>query len=229
MGSAGILKSTDAGQSWTVSGPMCLTRDYPQPAGQFPQYQAVGKVRVDPRNSNNIVAGTKTGLFFSYDGGNQLERSLLTNAFTAPSARTSPACSCSDNGTGTRPLRRGRHARLQPHRPARPGRERRQRHLPATLPASGCPASWTLLSRAGQRLARRHRQRHRPSTSQAAITLGRIDIAIAPSNPQRTSTPRCRPSRRTAAVRQLSGCQLGFWRTTDGGVTWTAAARPDAR
>ena len=35
------------------------TRSLP---GQFPQYNAVGKVRVDPNNSNRVVAGTKTGL-----------------------------------------------------------------------------------------------------------------------------------------------------------------------
>src|SRR5262249_30323731 len=37
--------------------------------GQFPQYNAVGKVRVDPKNSNNVVAGTKKGLYLSRDAG----------------------------------------------------------------------------------------------------------------------------------------------------------------
>src|SRR5205823_9084969 len=66
MGSQGILKSTNAGASWTLLGADVFVPGLPLPAGQFPQYQAVGKVRVDPRNSNNVVAGTKTGLYFSY-------------------------------------------------------------------------------------------------------------------------------------------------------------------
>jgi len=38
-------------------------------SGQFPQYNAVGKVRVDPNDSSKVAAGTKKGLYFSYDGG----------------------------------------------------------------------------------------------------------------------------------------------------------------
>ena len=69
MGSQGILKSTDAGATWSVIGAAIFSPAYSEPAGQFPQYDAVGKVRVDPNNSNNLVAGTKKGLFFSYDAG----------------------------------------------------------------------------------------------------------------------------------------------------------------
>src|SRR5438067_768805 len=84
MGSQGILKSTDAGAHWTVLGADVFGPGYPEQAGQFPQYQAVGKVRVDPRNSNNVVGGTKTGLYFSYDGGNNWAGPCTTNAFTGP-------------------------------------------------------------------------------------------------------------------------------------------------
>src|SRR5262250_574898 len=68
MGSQGILKSTDAGATWTVLGADVFGPAYTEPPGQFPQYNAVGKVRVDPNNSSNVVAGTKKGLYFSYDG-----------------------------------------------------------------------------------------------------------------------------------------------------------------
>src|SRR6266446_429004 len=54
---------------------------YTQPPGQFPQYNAVGKVRVDPNNSNNVVAGTKKGLYFSYDGGTNWTGPCTTNSF----------------------------------------------------------------------------------------------------------------------------------------------------
>jgi hypothetical protein len=70
MGSQGILKSTDAGAHWTLLDANVFGPALGEPAGQFPQYNAVGKVRVDPNNSNNVVAGTKTGLYFSYDAGN---------------------------------------------------------------------------------------------------------------------------------------------------------------
>src|SRR5207248_62486 len=63
MGSQGILKSTDAGAHWTVLGSDVFGPIYTEPSGQFPQYDAVGKVRVDPNNSNRVVAGTKKGVF----------------------------------------------------------------------------------------------------------------------------------------------------------------------
>ena len=62
MGSQGILKSTDAGATWTVLGENVFGMIYSEPPGQYPQYNAVGKVRVDPNNSNKVVAGTKQGL-----------------------------------------------------------------------------------------------------------------------------------------------------------------------
>src|SRR5437667_10536266 len=82
MGSQGILKSTDAGGTWTVLGADVFGMMYNEPPGQFPQYNAVGKVRVDPNNSNKVVAGTKKGLYFSYDGGTNWTGPCLTNSFT---------------------------------------------------------------------------------------------------------------------------------------------------
>ena len=40
-------------------------------------------MRVDPNNSNNVVAGTKKGLYFSYDAGSNWTGPCLTNTFTA--------------------------------------------------------------------------------------------------------------------------------------------------
>src|SRR5205814_10571360 len=82
MGSQGILKSTNAGATWTVLGASVFGPALPVPVGTFPQYNAVGKVRVDPNNSNRVVAGTKTGLFFSYDGGNNWADPCTTNNFS---------------------------------------------------------------------------------------------------------------------------------------------------
>ena len=82
MGSQGILKSTDAGSTWTVLGADVFGMTYAEPAGQFPQYNAVGKVRVDPNNSSKVVAGTKQGLYFSYDGGVNWTGPCFTNNFS---------------------------------------------------------------------------------------------------------------------------------------------------
>jgi len=70
-------------------------------AGQFPQYQAVGKVRVDPRNSNNVVAGTKTGLYFSYDGGTDWTGPCTTNNFSTQ-RQDITGLALTDTGTSTR-------------------------------------------------------------------------------------------------------------------------------
>src|SRR6266516_556720 len=78
-----FLKSTDAGATWTVLGAHVFGMIYSEPPGEFPQYNAVGKVRVDPNNSSKVVAGTKQGLFFSYDGGTNWTGPCFTNGFLA--------------------------------------------------------------------------------------------------------------------------------------------------
>ena len=82
MGSQGILKSTDAGATWTVLGADVFGPAYTEPPGQFPQYDAVGKVRVDPNNSSKVVAGTKKGVFISYNGGVDWTGPCTTNGFS---------------------------------------------------------------------------------------------------------------------------------------------------
>src|SRR5438094_4833064 len=81
MGSQGILKSTDAGATWTVLGADVFRMVYTEPPGEFPQYNAVGKVRVDPNDSSKIAAGTKKGLYLSYDGGVNWTGPCATNGF----------------------------------------------------------------------------------------------------------------------------------------------------
>jgi len=86
-----------------------------------------------------------------------------------------------------------------------PGRlraDRRQRECWTGLnPASGVPTA------------------HDPVTSNQ---LGRIDIAIAPSNPNyiyaQVQSIKPNPN---GGCGNTNGCQLGAYRTTDGGVTWS--------
>jgi hypothetical protein len=82
MGSQGILKSNDGGNTWTVLGADVFGPEYSEPSGNYPQYDSVGKVRVDPNNSSNIVAGSKKGLWFSYDQG-ATWTNCLTNNFVS--------------------------------------------------------------------------------------------------------------------------------------------------
>src|SRR5206468_3784999 len=72
----------DGGGIWKTTN--CCTPAYPAATGgSYPQYQAVGKVRVDPNNSNKVVVGTKTGLYFSYNGGTNWSGPCLTNSYTS--------------------------------------------------------------------------------------------------------------------------------------------------
>jgi hypothetical protein len=64
FGSAGILKSTDQGSTWTVKGQDVFGPAYPQPPGYYPQYNAVSRVEAAPTNSNTLIAGAKTGVYF---------------------------------------------------------------------------------------------------------------------------------------------------------------------
>src|SRR5262249_51398333 len=79
MGSQGILKSTNAGVTWTILAANVFGMSY---SDNSPEYNAVGKVRVDPNNSNKVVAGTKRGLYFSYDAGVNWTGPCVTNNFT---------------------------------------------------------------------------------------------------------------------------------------------------
>lgn len=235
MGSQGILKSTDAGATWTVLAPDVFGPALPLPAGQFPQYNAVGKVRVDPNNSNNVVAGTKLGLYFSYDGGANWTGPCLTNAFTSM-RQDITALELSNMGSGvTRVL-----AAVGVRGFATPVQYDLNQNgangiYSATMPASGCP---TFTSIAGNGNGFRYQ-----STATSAYPananmnagsgvayvnnstgnqLGRIDMAVAPSDPNviyaqvQSITPN-----NNSGCGNAAGCQLGVWSTTNGGSTWS--------
>ena len=57
FGSNGVLKSVDGGDTWTVKGETVFNPFYPPSANGVPQYQAIGKVAVDPNNSNIVIVG----------------------------------------------------------------------------------------------------------------------------------------------------------------------------
>jgi hypothetical protein len=221
MGSQGILKSTDAGASWTLKGASVFGPGLPLPPGQFPQYQAVGKVRVDPRNSNNVVAGTKVGLYFSYDGGTNWAGPCTTNSFSTM-RQDITGLALIDTGLTTRVIAavgvRGFATTVQSNL----NQNGANGIYAGTVPASGCPANFTpITTNANGWTALNAASGTAYVNSTTGNQLGRVDMAVAPSNSNyiyaqvQAITPNSNGGCGT------NGCQLGAYRTTDGGVTWT--------
>lgn len=146
FGSNGVLKSVDAGETWTVKGEAEFNPFYPPSAGGFPQYQAIGQVKVDPNNSSNIVVGTKTGLFLSYDGGDSWAGPCLSNPFPNQRQDTTGIV-LRDLGTSTEIIAaigtRAFETTVQPNL----NQNGANGIYKATLPASGCPLDFALISR----------------------------------------------------------------------------------
>ena len=222
MGSQGILKSTDAGATWTLLGADVFGAALPLPAGQFPQYQAVGKVRVDPRNSNNVVAGTKTGLYFSYDGGHNWNGPCTTNNY-GTMRQDITGLALNDVGGATRIIAavgvRGFATTVQYNL----NQNGANGIYKGTMPAGGCPTDFQPISRNDNGWTGMNAASGTAYVSAlAGNQLGRINIAVAPSNSNyiyaqvQSITPN--PN---SGCGGANGCQLAAWRTTDGGTTWT--------
>ncbi len=222
MGSQGILKSTNAGASWTLLGASVFGPALTEPAGQFPQYNAVGKVRVDPNNSNNVVAGTKTGLYFSYDGGSNWTGPCTTNNFTTM-RQDITGLELTNVGGTTRIIAavgvRGFATTVQYNL----NQNGANGIYSGTMPVSGCPGNFAPIATNANGWAGMN-----PANGVAYVNsttgdqLGRIDIAVAPSNSNyiyaqvQSITPNS-----NSGCGNTNGCQLGAWRSTDGGTTWT--------
>jgi hypothetical protein len=239
MGSQGILKSTDTGATWTVLGADVFGMPFPVPSGQFPQYNAVGKVRVDPNDSNKVAAGAKTGLYISYDGGVNWTGPCSTNGFSAQ-RQDITGLELTDIGGGvTRILAavgvRGFATTVQFDL----GNNGANGIYTATMGSSGCPSFTSIASNAngfvygdavtGSPYSTGANMNAGSGVMYADPTtgdqLGRIDIAVAPSNPNVIY----------AQVQSIAGntggncgggpgCQLGVWASTNGGTSWSFMA-----
>jgi uncharacterized repeat protein (TIGR01451 family) len=213
FGAAGLLKSSDGGETWELLGADVFNPFYGPSAGGFPQYQAIGKVVVDPNQSANVIVGTKTGLFVSNDAGANWIGPCYTNPFalgTGAQRQDMTGLVAVDQGSGTVLYAavgtRGIPTPVQPDL-ANNGANGVYR---AALPASGCPATedWTLLANgfpAGT-------GNGTPNGSR-----GRLELAVAPSDPQVLYAMFSRISD--------SGI-LGIWKTVDGGDSWTQVGTP---
>lgn len=219
FGSAGLLKSTDKGETWQVLGEDVFNPFYGPSANGFPQYQSIGKVVVDPNDSDNVIVGTKTGLYFSYDAGTSWAGPCYTNAFSSgPGAQRQDmtALHAVDRG-GSTVLYAGVGTRGLPT-PVQPDLVNNGANgvYRAAMPASGCPATgdWTLLANgfpAGT------------GDGTPNTTRGRLELAVAPSNTMVLYAMFAHSANRNV---------LGVWRSNDGGDTWvqttTGSNIPDA-
>lgn len=209
MGTVGVLKSVDQGSTWDILGTDVFTAGYPIDL-TFPQYQAIGKIRVDPRNSNIVIAGTKTGLYFSYDGGQTWSDPCFTNSFL-DQRQDITGLLVSDNGTSTDLYAaigpRGFNTTVQPNLNLNGANA----VYKTTVPASGCPASWSLLNNGWPTGTG-------GGAPYPANTIGRIELAMAPSDPNTIY----------AQVADIpnNGGHLGVWKTTNGGTSWVQASGP---
>src|SRR5437762_2680848 len=233
MGSQGILKSTDAGATWTVLGADVFGMIYSEPPGQFPQYNAVGKVRVDPNNSSNVVAGAKQGLYFSYDGGANWMGPCFTNGFSGQRQDVT-GLELSNMGGSTRIIAaigtRGFATTVQYDL----GSNGANGLYSATMGSSGCPTFTSIATNAngfvyGNTVSGSPYTTGAPMNAGTGIAfmntttgnqLGRIDIAVAPSNANYVYA-----QVQSIAVNGgncgANGCQLGAWASTNGGGTWS--------
>ena len=222
FGAAGVLKSSDQGATWEVLGADVFNSVYTQPPGVYPQYQAIGKVRVDPRNSDNLAVGTKTGVFFSYDAGANWDGPCVTNAYTDQRQDVTGLLT-TDTGSNTRLYAfvgaRGFNTTVQPDLNLNGANGA----YSTTWPASGCPASWDLLSRPDNGWPADTASGTPYASYNVGNQLGRLDVAMAPSDPDVIYV-------QVQAIHQGNGTQrggqLGVWRTTDGGVTWQQRSSP---
>lgn len=248
MGSQGILKSTDGGNTWTTLGASIFGPDYTEPAGNYPQYNAVGKVRVDPNNSNNIAAGTKSGLYLSHDGGNSWTQ-CATNSFSTQ-RQDITGLELSDMGGGiTRIIAaigvRGFPTFVQYDL----GLNGANGLYKANMTPTGCPSFTSIASNANGFVfgtavtgspyatgANMNAGSGNPcnypisggtatfcgGTSGGTVNnLSRIDIAVAPSNPNYIyAQVGSIDWNSTSGCGTTTGCELGVWASIDGGNSW---------
>ena len=245
MGSQGILKSIDAGAHWTVLGENVFGMIYVEPPGQYPQYNAVGKVRVDPNNSNKVVAGTKQGVYFSYDGGTNWTGPCFTNAFSTQRQDVT-GLELSNMGGGTTRIiaaigTRGFPTTVQYDL----GKNGANGLYSATMGSSGCPTFSSIASNANGFIFG-NQVTGSPYTTGAPMNagngspcdypisggtgtcdpstnqLGRIDIAVAPNNANYIyAQAQSIVWNNNGGCGNTNGCQLGAWASSDGGTSWT--------
>lgn len=218
FGANGVLKSTDQGATWRLLGTEVFSPYYAPINGGFPQYQAIGKVVVDPNDARKIVVGTKTSVFFSYDAGENWAGPCYLNEFaTGPNRQRQDVTGLIpvSNGDGTTRLYAaiGTRGNATPTQPDIGQNGANGVYRLDQIPGGGCPATgaWTLLDNgwpAGTASGN-------PTGTPGGTDIGRLELAVSPSQPETLY----------AMAASVSGSNvLGVWRSNDRGDTWTKTA-----
>lgn len=205
FGAWGVLKSINGGETWDAVGTSSFTPFFPPSANGFPQYQAVSAVRVDPNNSNRVVAGTKTGIFMSYDAGQNWTGPCAVHGFSTQRQDVTDL-EMRDLGSETQMLvaigTRGFATTVQPDLNNNGGNG----IYAAAMPSSNCP-TFTLKSTPASGWP--------AVTGQGApqTTVGRIAIAVAPSDPNVVYAQ--------ASIATSAATVQGYYKSTNGGDSWS--------
>ncbi|MFN8503845.1 WD40/YVTN/BNR-like repeat-containing protein [Kouleothrix sp.] len=193
--SEGIMKSTDAGATWTQLGADVFT---PYAAGtpDKPE-QNIGSIEIDPRNANTVLVGTRHGFFVSYDAGATWAR-YNVHSLAGESQRVSSIVLDGSTNPTTMYVAIGYpySSRLYGNIGGGNGIYK------ATIPASGAPSFTKLTSGFPQN-----------TVGGTANTVGRIELAKSAQNPQIIY----------AQVSNYDinfTNALGTWVTTNGGGSW---------
>ncbi|MEA2576259.1 MAG: hypothetical protein QOH93_3557 [Chloroflexia bacterium] len=230
FGSGGLLKSTDLGATWQVKGVDVFGPIYPQAAGAFPQYNSIGKVALNPHDPNDLAVGTKQGMFFSYDAGDTWAGPCLPDPFPDQRQDITAVIAMTQTDTLSDLFvavgARGYSTTVQVNL----GENGANSIYKTTWPSSGCPASWTHVSRADNGWppgSGTGIQQYKPGGN----VLGRIDMAFSEQNPNYiyAEVQAIKPG--FGAIQR--GGLLGIWRSTDRGAHWqqrtTAQSLEDAQ
>ncbi|WP_165371463.1 DUF11 domain-containing protein [Pseudolysobacter antarcticus] len=218
FGAVGVLKSSDQGQSWRVLGTDKFSPYYAGISGVFPQYQAIGKVIVDPNNANNVIAGTKTSVYFSYDAGENWTGPCYTNAYATggtPQRQDVTGLQAVNNGDGTTRLyvAIGTRGSATPVQSDLDQNGSNGVYRLSAIPSGGCPATgdWALLNSgwpAGT------------GNGVPQLNFGRIELAISPDQPN-TMYAMLQSLQTSPSTKYQV---LGVWRSDNAGDTWVQKA-----
>ena len=169
-------------------------------------------MQLDPRNSSTLAIGTMNGIFLSYDSGTNWTGSCLTNPYTNQGQHMTGLI-LRDNGSGT-DIYAAVGSVITGNTVLTNAINGADGIYKATMPAAGCPTNWSFISTPANGW---------PAGtgsgipgSQGGNPVGRVDIAMAPTNHDYVYAQVHNPA-------ASSQGQLGVWRTTDGGVTWASA------
>ncbi|HYP20057.1 MAG TPA: hypothetical protein VEY08_08275, partial [Chloroflexia bacterium] len=245
-GSNGILKSTDAGASWTVLGQSVFPpfRNGPfgpgQPIGGSSQYQAVSAIKVDPNNSNTLIAGTKYGFYMSYDAGTNWTGPCFTNPYTQTITISGGQHEVRQDNTEILVRKVNTTTTFIYYAIGGAfnnlvggGTNGANGIYTATLTptTTGCPSPWTLITRGDNGWPAGTGDGQPGAPISTTNKPGRIDVAIAP----RITNPITLTTLYAAAATSASGPTppgpsnlLGIYRSTDDGLTWSLRATTDS-